>query len=390
MALAQIIKASLFTPFSNGRMGLPLLLEGEPGIGKSAIIEELCESNGLECETLTASDRDPTDFSGLPFPDKDHKRINRLVEEWMHRMFSWTRGVVFIDELSTVPGVVQAVLLRGIRSGVFASREAPKGVRFIAAMNPSEIASGGHKISQPLANRFGWLDFPPPTVDSWSEFMMRSGPDVTAEALDADEEEKRVFGLWPTAYAKNVGLMTAAVRSLPHTLFNKPKNNDPQASKAWSSPRTMEYATRAMAASEVHGLSEADSDTFMAAFVGEATALELIAFRNKQDLPDPAEVLDGNIKFKHDRKRIDRTWAVLSACTTLVTPTTCVNRDDRAGVMWEILEDVSDDASDLVAAPCRALLKSGLSKGQKRAFKVLGKIAPMLDAAGINWQGKND
>lgn len=390
MALHQIIKASLFTPFSGDRWGLPLLLEGEPGIGKSAIIEEMCRENGLECETLTASDRDPTDFSGLPFPDKDHERINRLVEEWMHTMFGWKRGVVFIDELSTVPGVVQAVLLRGIRSGVFASREAPKGVRFVAAMNPSEIASGGHKISQPLANRFGWLDFPVPTVDAWSEFMMRSGPDVTVEPLDAEEEEDRVLKAWPTAYAKNVGLMVSAVRRLPHLLFNKPKNNDPQASKAWSSPRTMEYATRAMAAAEVHRLNEADSDIFMAAFIGEQAATELIAFRNQQDLPDPAEVLDGQISFKHDRKRIDRTWAVLSACTTLVTPTTCENRDDRAGVMWEILEDVADDASDLVAAPCRAMLKSGLSKGQKKAFKVLQKIAPMLDAAGINWQGKND
>lgn len=390
MPLPQIIKAALFTPASNGRLGLPLLLEGEPGIGKSAIIEQICKANGLECTTLTASDRDPTDFSGLPFPDKGHTKVSRLVEEWMHEMFSWERGVVFVDELSTVPGVVQAVLLRAIREGVWASREAPKGVRFLAAMNPSSIAAGGHKISQPLANRFGWLDFPVPTVDSWSEFMMMSGPDTTMEALDAGSEEDRVSGLWANEYAKSVGFMAAAVKRLPHTLFAKPQNNDPQASRAWSSPRTMEYATRAMASAAVHGLSQADSDIFMAAFIGETTASEIIAFKNTMDLPDPGDVLDGVVKFKHNRKRIDKTWAVLSSCTTLITPTTAEKRDDRAAVMWEILDDVADDASDLVAAPCRALLKNGLAKGQKGAFKVLGKIAPMLDAAGINWQAKND
>ena len=364
MALDSILKASLFTPFGDGRWGLPLLLEGEPGIGKSAIIEQLCEQNGLACETLTASDRDPTDFSGLPFPDKNHTKVTRLVEEWMDRMFSTDRMVVFIDELSTVPGVVQAVLLRGIRSGVWGGKEAPKGVRFIAAMNPSEIAAGGHKISQPLANRFGWLDFPVPTPDMWGEYMMRSGPDTTMETLDAKAEEGRVMKAWPNAYARSTGLMVAAVRRLPHTLFSKPKNNDPAASKAWSSPRTMEYATRAMAAADVHGLSETDSDIFMASFIGESVATELIAFRNKQDLPDPAEVLDGQIKFKHSDKRIDRTWAVLTACTTLVTPTSCDNRDKRAEKMWEILTDVADDAADLVAAPTRAMLKSGLAKGQ--------------------------
>lgn len=390
MALANIIKAALFTPGSRGRWGLPLCLVGEPGVGKSAILEELAAHNGLNVTTLTASDRDPTDFSGLPFPNEDHTRVARLVEDWMHDMFGWERGLVFVDELSTVPGVVQAVLLRAMREGVWASREAPKGVRFIAAMNPSEIAAGGHKISQPLANRFGWLEFPVPTPEAWSEFMMRSGPDQTIEPLDAADEEKRVIAAWPSAYAKSVGLMSAAVRRLPHTLFAKPNNNDPATSKAWASPRTMEYATRAMASAEIHKLSSMDADLFMAGFIGETIAAEIVAFRNQQDLPDPGDVLDGVEKFKHNPKRIDRTWAVLSSCTALITPTTADKRDKRAEKMWEILEDVADDAADLVAAPTRALLKSSLAKGNKAAFKVLSKIAPMLDAAGINWQDKTD
>lgn len=387
MALSNILKACLFTPFSNGRMGLPICLEGEPGIGKSAIIEELCAHYGLSCFTLTASDRDPTDFSGLPFPDSSHTRVTRLVEDWLADVFTWQRGVVFIDELSTVPGVVQAVLLRAIRSGVFAGKETPKGIRYIAAMNPSEIAAGGHKISQPLANRFGWVEFPPPTPDMWSEYMMRSGPDVTVEPMDAEDEEKRVATLWTNEYAKAVGLMTSAVRKIgPHMLFNKPENNDPNASRAWTSPRTMEYATRAIASAAVHGLSSADADTLLTGFVGNATALELIAYQKEADLPDPGDVLDGQIKFKHNPKRIDKTWAVLNSCVTLVTSPKCDNQKARTEQMWLILDDVADDAQDIVGGPARALLKSGCARGVKQAFKVLQKIAPMLDAAGINWQ----
>lgn len=390
MSLAQIVKASLYTPLKHNRWGLPLLLEGQPGVGKSAILEQICAQSGLQCETLTASDRDPTDFSGLPFPNKDHTKITRLVEGWMARMFEWERGVVFIDELSTLPGVLQAVLLRGVREGVWGGREAPKGVRFISAMNPSEIASGGHKISQPLANRFGWIDFMPPTPTAWAEYMMGTGTDNVENPLNAADEEKRVMAAWPNAYATSVGAMTSAVLRLNHLLFSKPQNGDPKASRAWASPRTMEMATRAMASGIVHNLSQADADMFMASFIGDDVASEIIAYRNKQDLPDPSEILDGKEKFVHSPKRIDRTWAVMNSCTTLLVPTNCENRTARAKVMWDMLGDIAEDVGDIAAAPTRQLLKAGLAKGQKGAFVVLKKLSPMLEAAGINWQDKQD
>ena len=406
MALQDILKAALFTPFGNERWGLPLLLEGEPGIGKSAIIEQICAANGLECETLTASDRDPTDFSGLPFPDREHKHVTRLVEGWMHDMFSSKRKVVFIDELSTVAGSVQAVLLRGVRSGVWAGREAPKGVRFIAAMNPSEIASGGHKISQPLANRFGWIDFPPPTPDQWGAYMMGAGQDVVrqtdtnrnriksaakAPSLDPEAEEQRVLDRWTEEYARTTGLMVAATRALPHVMLNKPKNNDPAASKAWSSPRTLEYATRALASASIHALSEVDTDIFFSSFVGDAVAMEISKFRHQQDLPDPGRVLDGKEKFKHDKKRIDRTWAVLAGCTTLVASPAAKDRKKRATALWEILSEVADDAADLVLKPVNILIsKQLISLHKETSMKLLEKLDPIVTAADIHWSGEQD
>ena len=44
-----LFRAALFTPMSRRRWGLPLLAMGTPGIGKSGILEELCESFGLPC-----------------------------------------------------------------------------------------------------------------------------------------------------------------------------------------------------------------------------------------------------------------------------------------------------------------------------------------------------
>lgn len=387
MSVRNIIKASLFTPFSNGRWGLPLVLVGDPGIAKSAIVEEICFENGLECETITASDRDPTDFSGLPFPNADRSRVDRLVDDWMHRMFE-SKGpyVLFLDELSTLPGSVQAVCLRGVRDGVWAGRRAPAHVRSIAAMNGSDIAAGGHRISQPLANRFGWIDFPVPSVKDWAEYMMGSGPDQFTEPASATDEEKRVMERWPEAWAKAVGLMTAAMMRLPQLLFNKPENNNPEASRAWPSLRTNEYATRALASSNIHDLKAAERDMFMASFIGEPAAIELIAWQNQQDLPNPEDVLDGRIKFNHEPRRLDRTFAVLTSCTALVTPMSCEQRHDRASRMWDLLGAVADKAPDIVAAPASRLLKAGLLKGHQNAFSVLEKISDTLEAANINWQ----
>ena len=45
---------------------LPVLLWGEPGIGKTAALTQLAESLDLPLTTVIASVHEPSDFSGLP------------------------------------------------------------------------------------------------------------------------------------------------------------------------------------------------------------------------------------------------------------------------------------------------------------------------------------
>ena len=44
----QILKASIFTPTMRG-WGLPIMLEGRMGIGKSSRVRALAAAYGLEC-----------------------------------------------------------------------------------------------------------------------------------------------------------------------------------------------------------------------------------------------------------------------------------------------------------------------------------------------------
>lgn len=56
---------ALATPSPKGHWGVPALLWGAPGTGKSSFVEGL-QKEGFPVITMIASLHDPTDFNGLP------------------------------------------------------------------------------------------------------------------------------------------------------------------------------------------------------------------------------------------------------------------------------------------------------------------------------------
>ncbi|GIW60442.1 MAG: hypothetical protein KatS3mg087_1508 [Patescibacteria group bacterium] len=56
---------ALQTPSPKGHRGVPVLLWGAPGVGKSSFIESLARDD-FPVLTLIGSLHDPTDFNGLP------------------------------------------------------------------------------------------------------------------------------------------------------------------------------------------------------------------------------------------------------------------------------------------------------------------------------------
>ena len=187
---------------------------------------------------------------------------------------------------------------------------------------------------------------------------------------------------WPAAYAKASGMVAAFIKARPELLYKKPENHDPKASKAWPSPRTWAMATHAVAGCMIHGASEIVMDELVSAFVSAKVAAEFTTFRNKLDLPDPEHVLDGKVEFEHNPRRLDRTMAVLSSCSALVTSVK-TRQKDRATKLWTILSDIQEHAADLCVAPAAALVQNQLFGGAE-ARAALVAIAPVLEAANIN------
>ena len=138
--------------------GIPVLLWGSPGTGKTSVVRALGESLGWPTEVVIGSIREPADFAGLPVVIDGS--VQMAPPLWAKRLASAGHGLLFLDELTTAPPAVQAAMLRVVLERVVGDLSLPEGVRVVAAANPPEEASDGWQLSPPLANRLVHLDWP--------------------------------------------------------------------------------------------------------------------------------------------------------------------------------------------------------------------------------------
>ncbi|MGH9068527.1 MAG: AAA family ATPase, partial [Acidimicrobiales bacterium] len=147
-----------------GAAGVPVLLWGEPGVGKSALVESLATARGVPCEVVVGSTREPADFLGLPVVAGDGS-VHMAPPDWFVRLRDAGCGVLFLDELSCAPPAVQAAMLRVARERYVGAERLPEGVSVVAAANPPEQAADGWDLPAPMANRFCHLDYNPALAD---------------------------------------------------------------------------------------------------------------------------------------------------------------------------------------------------------------------------------
>lgn len=386
----NILHAAFFTPLLDGTWGLPLLLWGPPGVAKTAMVRQLAKAYGLHCEHLTPGERGEGAFGVTPVPvENGHGTVLEYPPpEWVRALITDDEeeaGIVFLDEINTAPPALQPALLGAVQERRIGGHKFGPRVRVLGAANPIGHAAGGWDLAAPVANRLGHVDWPCPDADVWGTWLLAGQEDLAP--IDAAQEETRVRYAWPNAFAKACGLAAAFVRRRPELLHRMPSDGDPGQSRAWPSPRTWEYAARARAAAEIHGLNAIDADEFVTAFLGTGAAGEWATWIEQADLPEPSKVLDGETKWAHDPQRLDRTEAVLSSCAALVAPSEAFKRKDRSDKLWEILGDVMADAKDICVPAMRSLIQAGLQRG-KTARPVLAKMHSVVDAAGLTAGGR--
>jgi MoxR-like ATPase len=388
----RILHAAMFTPANrHGRLGLTVLFEGDPGTAKSDAIEEYVhETLGMHCEVLSPSERGEAAFGATPYPVQAKKggptRISYPTPDWLDAYDADIGGAVFVDEANTVNPVLQAPMMGLIGARRIGGALLPDNVRVIGACNPVDIATNGHDFEPALANRWCFLRWDAPSPEERRAYNARvvQGAKLR-EPVDTKAEEARVRAAWPAAYARAISLENAFFAACPTWKNKMPGRDDPRIHRAWPSDRSWANATRAHAASMIHGLSEEERDEFIAGFVGEAACQAFTTWMEKADLPNAEDVLDGRTPFVPDH-RMDRNGAVLTACAAIVSPKECPNRVARAKRLWELMLSVSTHSMDVVIPAALDLASARLIPAE--ADTLLARLDPILEAAGIGGKGR--
>ncbi|WP_232626567.1 AAA family ATPase [Streptomyces alfalfae] len=337
---------------------LPVLLWGEPGIGKTAALTQLAASLGLPLTTVIASVHEPSDFSGLPVVGDDPatQGVPMAPPQWAVELVRAGRGLLFLDELSTATPAVQAALLRVVLERRVGALQLPAGVRIVAAANPRASAADGWELSPPLANRFVHLYW---THDR--EVVVRGLGGVWPRA----ELPRLLPERLPEAVAFARRVVCGFLEARP-TLIHRLPSTEPRRGGAWPSPRSWEAALTLLAFGTAAHVSRDVLALLVRGAVGDGPGLELLAYLDRLDLPDPETLLAdpaaaelperGDLRqaaldavvaavgARPERKRWEAGWAVLAraletgAPDLLVAPATtlaALRRDD-----WEVPDTV--------------------------------------------------
>ncbi|MFI5843954.1 AAA family ATPase [Catenuloplanes sp. NPDC051500] len=321
---------------------LPVLLWGEPGIGKSATLGQLAAGLGLPLETVIASIHEPSDFAGLPIVGDDPatQGVPMAPPDWAVRTTAAGSGLLFFDELSSAPPAVQAALLRVVLERRVGSLRLPESVRIVAAANPPGSAADGWHLSPPLANRFVHLQW---THDPRVVARGLSGtwPAVTVPTVN----EHRI----PASLARARGIVAGFLAARPGLAHHLPADAASRGG-AWPSPRTWEMALRLLAFGYACDAGREAIGMALTGAIGDGPGIELLTFAEELDLPDPDRVLARPDTFALP-DRGDRQLAFLTAVVAAVqaTPTR-----ERWEACWVVLAKAADAGVPDVAARAAA------------------------------------
>ncbi len=215
--------------------GIPVLLWGSPGTGKTSVVRALGEALGLHTEVVIGSIREPSDFAGLPVVIGG--AVQMAPPAWAQRLRDQEQGLLFLDELTTAPPAVQAAMLRVVLERVVGDLELPDGVRVVAAANPPDEAADGWELAPPLANRLVHLDWPVDAKAIAKGIVLGFPPPSSATGRRPSQAQ---------AISARAAV-SAFLEVRPALVLAVPKVAE-QAGRGWPSPRSWEAVARLMAA----------------------------------------------------------------------------------------------------------------------------------------------
>lgn len=352
----------------------PIIMWGEPGIGKTATVQQMVRERKGYMYTFIASQRDPVDLTGAMHPAmRDETPVTRYSPpEWAvilnEHALKGDFTVLFLDEFSTAPAIMQAACLRLLHEKMVGDYELDDNVRIVLAANPADVAAYGHDLAPPTANRICHIEWTL-SADEWAEGILYQGWIPELKNKRADEILRTEILPTLSAYVQRTGL-----------LLVRPKSES-EAGRAWPSGRTWAMGATLLAESKASGGSEDAQAMLLMGAVGASHAQEYLGYVRELDLPDPEYLLKNPDKFKIPGRQ-DQVFAVLGSVVSSVATDKGMS-EARNVAAWKILAKVAEGDGtqknkprpDLAAAHARTLAQYMFSRKDKDK---LGNIVASL------------
>ena len=170
----------------------PIFLMGPPGIGKTAIMEQIAQELGVGLVSYSMTHHTRQSALGLPYIEtktyggKEYSVSEYTMSEIIASVYDMMEstglkeGILFLDEINCVSETLAPSMLQFLQFKIFGRHRVPDGWIVVTAGNPPEFNSSVRDFDIVTWDRLKRIDVEPDYA-VWKEYALRSGvhPAVT-------------------------------------------------------------------------------------------------------------------------------------------------------------------------------------------------------------------
>ena len=164
----------------------PVFLMGPPGIGKTAIMEQIAQELGIGIVSYSMTHHTRQSALGLPFItrksyggreyDVSEYTMSEIIASVYDAMEETgiREGILFLDEINCVSETLTPAMLQFLQYKIFGRHRVPDGWIVVTAGNPTEYNNSVREFDIVTWDRLKRIDVEP-DFDAWKEYAWNSG-----------------------------------------------------------------------------------------------------------------------------------------------------------------------------------------------------------------------
>ena len=164
----------------------PVFLMGPPGIGKTAIMEQIAQELGVGLVSYSMTHHTRQSALGLPFIEtktyggKEYSVSEYTMSEIIASVYDMMEdtgleeGILFLDEINCVSDTLAPSMLQFLQYKIFGRHRVPDGWIVVTAGNPPEYNNSVRDFDIVTWDRLKRIDVEP-DYDVWKEYAYKSG-----------------------------------------------------------------------------------------------------------------------------------------------------------------------------------------------------------------------